>query len=182
MRAPTFSLLLALAVGCQTLPPPLSKDAVVLELPLVQQDELWECGLAAITALSAYYGVELPPERRASLAAMAVEREGLSGAELRAALEGEGFSVFVFAGVLEGGATGLFDNVDAGRPPLVMVSDDGVLHHYCLVLGYDSPAGHVVLLDPRRGRVVLPVETFERDWERSNRFTLLATPATGPSS
>jgi ABC-type bacteriocin/lantibiotic exporter with double-glycine peptidase domain len=176
LRVLALALLLELAGGCRTPAAPLSSEAVVLELPVVQQDELWECGLAAITALAAYYGVDLAPELRAALAKTAVEREGLSGAELREALEGEGFTVFVFAGVLEGGATGLFDHVDAGRPPLVMVSDDGELHHYCLVLGYDPPAGHIVLLDPRRGRVVLPVETFERDWERANRFTLLATP------
>jgi hypothetical protein len=34
----------------------------------------------------------------------------------------------------------------------------------------------VVLLDPRRGRVVLPQEVFEQAWERSSRFTLLAVP------
>jgi ABC-type bacteriocin/lantibiotic exporter with double-glycine peptidase domain len=172
-------LFFALAAGCRSPAPPLSREAVVVELPIVEQDELWECGLAAITALSGYYGVELDPQLRTALAATAVERRGLSGAELREALERLGFSVYVFAGVIEGGPTGLFDNVAAGRPPLVMVSDDGSLHHYCLVLGYDPPQGHIVLLDPRRGRVVLPVETFERDWERSRRFTLLAVPA-GP--
>ena len=178
MRALQLLLLasIALAPGCRTRPPLLTDSAVVLELPLVRQDELWECGLVAITALAGYYGVELGPERRAELAALAVEHEGLSGVELRRALEAVGFRVFVFPGTLEDAATGLYTHVDDGRPPLVMVSDDGELHHYCLVLGYDPPAGHVVLLDPRRGRVLLPEETFEHAWARSNRFTLLAVP------
>ena len=179
---PIWVLLLAAALsGCRaTRPPLLTEQAVVLELPLVRQDELWECGLVSITALAGYYGVELDPERSAALAATAVEREGLSGGELRSALEAEGFQVFVFPGTLTEGSSGIYSHVDAGRPPLVMVSDDGELHHYCLVLGYDPPAGHVVLLDPRRGRVVLPEESFERSWERSNRFTLLAVPAPAP--
>jgi ABC-type bacteriocin/lantibiotic exporter with double-glycine peptidase domain len=175
-RTLLLSLALALVPACRTRPPLLSDQAVVLALPLVQQDELWECGLVAITALAGYYGVELEPARRVELAATALEREGLSGAELRAALEAQGFRVFVFEDTLTEGATGLYTHVDAGRPPLVMVSDDGELHHYCLVLGYDPPAGHVVLLDPRRGRVVLPEESFERAWARSSRFTLLAVP------
>ncbi len=172
-------LLVAVAAlsGCRaTRPPVLSPQAVVLELPVAKQDELWECGLVSISSLLGYYGIELDPAARAELAALAVEREGLSGAELREALEAEGLRVFVFAGTLRQGATGVYSHADAGRPTLVMVSDDGALHHYCLVLGYDPPAGHVVLLDPRRGRVVLPEESFQLAWERSNRFTLLAVP------
>ena len=163
--------------GCRaTRPAPLSPQAVVLELPVARQDELWECGLVSISSLLSYYGIELHPQERRRLADLAREREGLSGAELREALEAEGLQVFVFEGTLEEGPTALYGHADAGRPTLVMVSDDGELHHYCLVLGYDPPAGHIVLLDPRRGRVVLPEESFERAWERSNRFTLLAVP------
>jgi len=179
-RTLALLLVLTLAPACRTRPPLLSSEAVVLELPLVKQDELWECGLVAITALAGYYGVELAPGQRSELAATAVEQEGLSGAELRAALEAAGFQVFIYPGTLDGGPTGLRPQVDAGRPPLVMVSEDGELHHYCLVLGYDPPAGHVVLLDPRRGRVLLPEEIFERSWARSNHFTLLAVPDAPP--
>lgn len=171
-----LAALAPLALGCRTRPPVLSDEAVVLELPVVRQDELWECGLVSITALTSYYGIEMPAERRAGLAETAAEGEGLSGAELRAALEPLGLEVFVFPGTLDGGPAGLYGHVDRGRPPLVMLSSDGSAHHYCLVLGYDPPRGHVVLLDPRRGRVVLPEEVFERSWERSSRFTLLAVP------
>jgi len=169
--------LACLAAGCHTPPAPvLSDQAVVLEFPVVRQDELWECGLVSITALAAYYGVDVPPRLRAELAETARENEGLSGGELQAALERLGLEVYLFQGTLTGAPTGLYGQVDRGRPPLVMTSQDGERHHYCLVLGYDPPQGHVVLLDPRRGRVVLPEEVFERSWERSSRFTLLAVP------
>lgn len=180
MRPRHTWLLSALALlpllGCAGPAPLLSDDAVVLQLPLVRQDELFECGLVSISALCGYYGVRIPPDLRAELAAVAVEQEGLSGAELRTALETLGMQVFVFPGTLDRTETGLLRQTDRGRPAIVMVSDDGEHHHYCLFLGYDEPRGQIVLLDPRRGRVLLPTEVFARDWGRSRRFTLLSLP------
>ncbi len=49
------SLLCVCAVSaCQAMPHagPLSEDAVRLDLPLVQQDELYACGLASMSALA----------------------------------------------------------------------------------------------------------------------------------
>jgi ABC-type bacteriocin/lantibiotic exporter with double-glycine peptidase domain len=172
---------LLLAPACRSRPPLLSDQAVVLELPVARQDELWECGLVSITALTQYYGIEIPRAVRVSLAETAVEQEGLSGGELREALTSLGLEVYVFAGTLDDPSTGLYRQVDLGRPPIVMLSRDGSLHHYCLFLGYDPPQRHVVLLDPRKGRVVLPEEVFERSWDRSNRFTLLAVPVEAAS-
>src|SRR5262249_45700202 len=65
----------------------LSSDAVTLALPVVKQDELFDCGLAAVSSLCGYWGIAIPPEERAQLAKTASEREGLSGGELREALE-----------------------------------------------------------------------------------------------
>ena len=167
----------ALGLGaCASPAPQLSADAVVLQLPLVRQDELYECGLVSISALCSYYGIAIPNELRAELALLAVEHEGLSGAELRAALEELGMEVFVFSGTLDRSETGLKRQADRGRPTIVMISDDGEHHHYCLFLGYDEPLDQVVLLDPRRGRVLLPEAVFDRTWERSRRFTLLSLP------
>jgi predicted double-glycine peptidase len=167
------------AAGCQSAAQPIrwtSPEAVVLDLPLVRQDELDECGLAALTALVRYWGVELGADRRAELARLAQEQHGLSGAELRAALEAEGWDVWIFSGELDRSPVGLRHQVDEGRPPLVMISPDGESHHYCLVLGYDPPARSVLLLDPRRGRIAMDEERFRQAWERSRRFTLLALP------
>ena len=170
--------LAALLAGCraQTERVELSDRAVVLELPFVRQDELYECGLASISALCQYWGVAIPDPDRAELAAMAVEREGLSGAELRAALERLGLEVFLFEGALDHSPTGLYAHVDKGRPPIVMLARGRGEHHYCLFLGYDEPRGNVLLLDPVRGSVMLPAPAFERDWVQARRFTLLALP------
>jgi len=45
----------------------LSECAVRLDLPLVKQDALYDCGLASISALCQYWGVEIPPEESAAL-------------------------------------------------------------------------------------------------------------------
>jgi len=159
--------------------PMLSESAVTLDLPLVRQDELHECGLSAIAALCQYWSREIPAELRADLAKRAKEEEGLSGGELRSALEAVGLETFLFRGTLDRSDTGLYKHVDAGRPLLVMFSIDEEHNHYGLVLGYDEPRKTLVLLDPARGEVLRRIEVFEKSWKDCNQFTLLAVPKSG---
>lgn len=174
---------LALGLSCwttsacvSTLPAPqLSASAVRLDVPLVRQDALYDCGLAAISALCHYWGVAIPEEERINLAIHADKSAGLSGADLRAALSRFGLESFLFQGSLDRTPTGIYHQIDAGRPPLVMLSADGMQHHYGLVLGYDEPRGNLLVLDPMRGETLVPVELFARNWERCRRFTLLAS-------
>jgi ABC-type bacteriocin/lantibiotic exporter with double-glycine peptidase domain len=180
LHALALALLVFPAAGCAGAgrpPAPLSDSAVRLDLPLVHQDALYDCGLASISALCQYWSVSIPDAQRASLARTAAERNGLSGDELRSALEDLGFETYLFAGSLDRTLTGLYGHVDAGRPPLVMLSGDGTTHHYELVLGYDEARGNLILLDPRVGEVLMPVAVFERNWKRCQRFTLLASRA-----
>ena len=120
LGCPRLALLAAsLAVaGCQSTAQPLrwtSPEAVVLDLPLVRQDELDECVLAALTALVRYWGTELAADQRAELARLARTKHGLSGAELRAALESDGWQVWIFAGELDRSPIGLQHQVDEGK-------------------------------------------------------------------
>jgi ABC-type bacteriocin/lantibiotic exporter with double-glycine peptidase domain len=180
----TLAASIALA-GCGAAPlaaSALSADAVVLPLPVVPQDELYECGLAALSSLCQYHRVELPAPVREALVATAAERQGLSGTELRAALEPLGLEVLVFPGTLDHELTGLYRHVDQGRPLLVMTHERFGTPHYGLFAGYDPARGTVYLLDPRRGPVVWPAATFEAHWQRAGRFTLLATPAAAPAA
>lgn len=155
---------------------PLSADAVRLDLPLVKQDELYACGLASISALAQYWGTSIPADERAELARTAAEKQGLSGRELRDALEGLGLETFVFRGSLDRSATGVYRSIDAGRPLLVMTSPDGEAHHYGLVLGYDAPRETLIVLDPMRGETLVPAAVFAPQWARCQNFTLLACP------
>lgn len=177
-RVVILALLLGLAACRASNPgtPMLSESAVTLDLPLVRQDELHECGLSAIAALCQYWNLEIPPELRQELALRAKEEQGLSGGELRRALESVGMETFLFRGTLDREETGLYKHVDAGRPLLVMFAIAEDENHYGLVLGYDEPRKTLVLLDPARGEVLRRVEVFEQSWNTCNQFTLLAVP------
>lgn len=174
----TTLLVLALA-SCHTAAPQpesVSEGAVLLEIPPVQKDDMHSCGLASITALCEYWGVRMPEKKRLELAATAVEDEGLTAGELRAALEKLGLDAHLFQGRLDRTASGLYGHIDAGRPPLVMLSPDGRDRRYGLVLGYDEARATLIVLDPTKGRVQTPVAEFDREWERCQHFTLLACP------
>ena len=47
--------------------------------------------------------------------------------------------------------------------------------HYAVVTGYDPDGALLVLLDPARGQVAVPIESFLKAWKEANNFTLLAT-------
>jgi ABC-type bacteriocin/lantibiotic exporter with double-glycine peptidase domain len=179
MRALLLILSLLLPAGCGIMPyrpEDLSPNAVVLETPLTQQDEMYDCGLAAISALCGYYNVVIPGSQRAELAQLAASERGLSGAELRSALERNGMEVYLFEGRLKEGPTSLQDNIFARRPMLVMTDMEGS-HHYSLVVGIDPDSGALVVLDPQLGRVIMQAADFERRWDLTQRFTMLAVPS-----
>lgn len=169
-----------LAGGCATSAPvaraALSSEAKVLDLPFLEQDEMYACGLVSVQVLCSYWNVPIDPAERARLSRIADEEEGITGGELRASLEGLGFETYLFHGTLDHDATGLFRHVDESRPPLVMLTPESDRRHYVLVIGYDEPERNICLLDPVRGRVIVPYETFEKSWAGCERFTLLAVP------
>jgi ABC-type bacteriocin/lantibiotic exporter with double-glycine peptidase domain len=168
------------ACASQPLRPDIVSDqAVVLALPVAMQDELYECGLVSISALCRYHGIEIPQAERERLMHLAAEKQGLSGAELRETLEPLGMEVFIFPGTLDRQPTGLYAQLDAGRPVLVMTLERFGSPHFSLVSGYDEAYGNIHVLDPRRGAVMWPVAAFERLWDRAQRFALLAVPKQG---
>ena len=172
-------LALGLLAGCGIMPyraDHMSSNAVVLETPAVEQDGMYECGLASISALCGYYGVELEDSQRAELAELASSNDGLSGSELRAALERAGMEVYLYQGTVSDGPTSLRANVVARRPVLVMTDMAGN-HHYSLVVGVDPDADSLVLLDPALGRIVMQTDDFQQRWDQTKRFTMLAVPA-----
>jgi ABC-type bacteriocin/lantibiotic exporter with double-glycine peptidase domain len=179
LRRLAAALALLLAAGCASSRyETLSPSATVLPTPLVEQDQLHECGLAALSSLCGFYQVPIPEAERADLAQRAAQEKGLTGAELRDALQRLGFEVWIFEGTFDRTPTGVLHHVEQGRPLLVM-TDENDQNHYCLLIGHDPELGNVVLLDPLRGRVLLPDETFEQQWSAVRHFTLLAVPASG---
>jgi ABC-type bacteriocin/lantibiotic exporter with double-glycine peptidase domain len=142
-----------LQTGLRSEPCEVSAQAVVVDVPVVRQEELHECGLATMASLLAYYSVPFPAEERARLARLARRGEGLSGAELRDGLRRLGLQAFVLLGS----------------------GDEGV-HHYALLTGYEPAAADVYLFDPARGHVRVTRDEFLARWRETGGFTLLAFP------
>lgn len=173
------SALLLLATGCQSLdqkPEPLSASAVRLELPLERQSGANDCGVAALISLCRHWGIELEPAARTALEEHAAANDGLSGTELCTALNERELETFLYRGTLDRSALGLYPQIDAGRPLLVMLERLDGSRHYVLVIGYDEPRENLILLDAQVGEILVPRVLFERDWSACAHFTLLAVP------
>ncbi len=178
-RSWTLALLAAsLALGCRSLEPTptLSVHAVRLDVPLERQAGPDDCGVATLASLCRHWNVELDDAARTAYAEHAAANGGLSGAEMCAALRERDLEAFLYCGTLDRSALGLYPQIDAGRPVVVMLQRLDATRHYVLVIGYDEPSDAVILLDSQRGEIVVPLVLFERDWTACTRFTLLAVP------
>jgi ABC-type bacteriocin/lantibiotic exporter with double-glycine peptidase domain len=154
-----------------------SATEVKLTLPFVAQTGPHLCGVACVEMLTRCYGRPLGAAAMRSLRAEALATGGVSGASMKAALEGAGYEVAVYPGTLDRGPAGLFKQVDKGLPVLVMTGS--APRHYCLVAGYDEQKGTISLMDPARGKVSLPFKGFEARWGEAGHFALLAAPKAG---
>jgi ABC-type bacteriocin/lantibiotic exporter with double-glycine peptidase domain len=153
----------------------LSDKAVVLSVPVVMQNDRFDCGVSALSMLMAYYGK--PCKAADTLRAKAAEEQGLTGADLEDYLKSEGFEASLFEGDLSDTIKGLYYHLDRGRPLVTAVDVGGGKKHFVLVKGYDPERELILLQDPQRGAIVFSAGDFEYAWGRASHFTLLATPA-----
>ncbi len=121
-----------------------------------------------VELLESYYGLETPIET--------IQKRSLSGDELLTILEDRGFTVFSFSGSLRQEATGVIDNLDAGRPLLLLL--DAAPHgaFWVLVVGYDEDGEYLVVYRPDSTLKVLTLSQLMPWWQNSERLTLLAIP------
>ncbi len=91
-------------------------------------------------------------------------------------LRQNGYRTFAFAGRW----ADLERELEEGRPLIVALKPDGSRSfHYVIVAGVDDPERLVLLNDPAQ-RKLLKVERsrFEREWQATQHWTLLAVPQT----
>jgi predicted double-glycine peptidase len=190
----SFALSLGgLACGCVASLPPiarpdthrgLSADAVLLDVPLVQQQGRYDCGLGSLSMLFAFYETPVRPALAAEFRQLAATEDGLTGADLKGFVAAHGYDSFLFRGRSGGeGATSLRHHVDRGRPLVVALSPDGESNHFVLIIGYDPEKDLVLFQDPQRGGGAYPRWQFDALWRAGENFCLLAVPASAvPSS
>ena len=168
-----FSLDCATKSGLKTL----SDQAVLLDLPLVRQTSPNLCGEVALEMLTRYYNVLLTDQQEARLKKEANQKAGIPGSSLKEVLEKQGYFVAVFSGTLDRKVSGLYRHLDLRRPLIVMIQGDGPdRNHYVLAVGYDEDTNAIVLLDPVRGEMVMPLINFRKVWKKVDNFTILAVP------
>lgn len=154
----------------------LSDKAVVLNVPVVMQDDKYDCGVAALSMLLAYYGHPCDKQHAATLREKAARDEGLSGGDLEDYLKAEGLNTALFSGELSHGLHGLYYHLERGRPLVVAMNVSDAGNHFVLVTGYDAPNDWILIQDPQRGALVCVSGQFDYAWKRGSYFTLLATP------
>ena len=135
--------------------------------------EAYQCGPASLASVLNYWGLKIAPEEiaeeifsrgaRGTLNLdmfLYVQRKGLKATQDR------------------GSPESLKQNIDAGRPVIVLV-DLGVWvyrqGHYMVVVGYAEDG--VIAHSGREERKFIPWNAFLKSWERTKFWTLLVTPS-----
>lgn len=159
----------------------LSDKARVLPVPIVQQKDASLCGLVAMQMVAEYYHTPLKTADVARLTLATAQQHGLTGAELQTAFQDASYSTVIYPGSLDHSAAGLYTQIDAGRPVIVMIRNSQSQYaHYLVVSGYDPVKQLVIFVDPVNGVLAAPATKFQMSWDTMKRFSLLAVPR-GPT-
>jgi predicted double-glycine peptidase len=150
-----------------------------LDVPFVRQQGAG-CGSAAVAMIVQYWARHFPALSGASKDTELIDRlipvtsrKGIRGEALKAHLEREGFSAFVFTGELRD----LEHHIAKGRPLLVCFAPRGPRAplHYAVVVGVDGQK--VWLNDPARGKLTPEgLDDFAKAWSVTRNWALLAVP------
>lgn len=102
---------------------------------------------------------------------------GIYASDMQRYLQESGFRVFV----IRGEWSDLRQHLSQGRPPIVTIQPTAnkAPLHYVVVAGIDWEHAAVFLNDPARGKL-LRVERaeFEKEWQATSNWMLLAVPST----
>ena len=172
-----------LILGMLLLVPVLATGAgtsVWLDVPYVHQEKEG-CGSAALAMILQYWsqkGAALSAER---IDAEKIQRElyskeahGIRASAMEEYLRESGFSPFVFRGEWND----LRTHIEKGRPLIASIQRGGKSSlHYVVVVGIEREHEAVLLNDPERGKLFrVERAEFEKEWQRTNNWTLLAVP------
>ena len=143
------------------------------QVPFVPQ-ELNQCGPAALATALGAVGVPIAPEVLGT-AVFVPAREGSLQIEMLAAPRRHG----QIATRIRPDLVSLLREVAAGQAPVVLLNlglSIQPLWHYAVVVGYDLPAGQILLRSGTVQREVMPLSTFEHTWSRSSQWAFVVLP------
>ncbi|WP_280325789.1 PA2778 family cysteine peptidase [Pseudomonas sp. BN102] len=180
MRPWLAVVILALAgcAGQQPMLPPQS-DRLPQRVELTQTpfypQEIYQCGPAALATVLVQRGVRTSPEVLAPKVYLPT-RQGSLKLELVAAARQHGMLVYP----LEPNLDALLAQVAAGNPVLVMQNlglDWLPRWHFAVVVGFDRDRDELVLRSGTEKRWVTDLRSFDRTWERAERWAVVTLPA-----
>jgi len=143
------------------------------QVPFFPQ-EINQCGPAALATALGAVGVPIAPEVLGT-AVFVPAREGSLQIEMLAAPRRHGH----IATRIRPDLISLLREVAAGQAPVVLLNlglSIQPLWHYAVVVGYDLPAGEILLRSGTVQREVMPLSTFEHTWSRSSQWAFVVLP------
>ena len=162
-----------------------AEPGVWLDVPFIRQDKNL-CGAASVLMVLQYWqkastagsSIEVPSFPHIAEALRSSESKGVLGSQMKAYLASLGYQVFVFKGRWDD----IESHLSKGRPLIAALGNRGALDHYVVVTGWNDPENVVLINDPARRKLLkLDRKDFQKDWEQTSCWTLLALPPS-PSS
>lgn len=154
--------------------------SVWLDVPYVHQEKNG-CGSAALAMVLQYWaqkGTAIAPERtdeaKIQNALYSRRDRGIRASSMEQFLRESGFSPYVF----KGDWSDLGNHLQKGRPLIASIQPGPKSSmHYVVVVGIDREREGVLLNDPERGKLFrVERAEFEKEWQRTDCWTLLAVP------
>jgi ABC-type bacteriocin/lantibiotic exporter with double-glycine peptidase domain len=155
-------------------------SGVWLDVPYIHQEKEG-CGSAVLAMVLQYWnqkGTALSPElidaEKIQLELYSKEAHGIRASAMERYLRESGFSLFIFRGEWSDLAT----HIEKGRPLIASIRQGGKSSlHYVVVVGIEREHEAVLLNDPERGKLFrVERSEFEKEWVRTDNWTLLAVP------
>lgn len=163
---------LALSMACAHPAGPAARNAPRLEVPFFP-DSADQCGPSALASVLGYWGRHAQPaDLRREI--YQPKLKGTLPVDLLLAARGHGLTAEMSNFTLEA----LKKEIDAGRPAIAFVNFGFTflpIGHFLVVTGYDEDRGGIIAHSGRRRNEFFAYRRFQRIWDMTGRWTLLAS-------
>lgn len=158
----------------QSPPQGIAGSCVISQVPFYAQNDAY-CGPAALSMVLNFYGENTRQEDIAKLVYLP-ELKGSLQAEMQATARQHDYLAYTLPPTLEALVTEV-----AAKHPVVVLQNLSLSAmprwHYAVVIGYDLPAGELILHSGHISNYRMPLKTFEYTWNRAKHWGLVVLPA-----
>jgi len=153
------------------IPPAYAKPRELTQVPFFPQ-EAYQCGPASLATVLQAQGLDVTPADLKDQVYIP-ERKGSLQIEMVASTRRHQLVPYILRPQLKD----VLDEINAGQPVLVL-QNQGVSWypqwHYAVIIGYNMQAGELILRSGVTRRYLIRMPTFERTWQRSRYWAMLA--------